>query len=99
MPPPFTVDDDTCLVEIQAKLPSYKDRFSFEQVRDLVQVILDDCQDDGGVGGMASVGRQGLWLVIVRGLTATPSPGGSNGTAFIQSEPLSNGTLLSAVTA
>ena len=59
-----------CSIEIASHdQPKVKDKFSFEQVKDLAQQILEECQepDQPGRGGEAPIGSKGIWKVTVRG--------------------------------
>lgn len=69
-PPPYGFHkiDSNCVVEVFAISTLVKDRFSFVQVKDLAQQILQDCEDAGkGAGGRAGIGNNIGWLVVVQG--------------------------------
>lgn len=67
--PPFLwhLPMSDCILEIDTVARDVVDRFTFEQARALAQIVLDDCQDSGGFGGFAKLGRGLGWQVRVVG--------------------------------
>ncbi len=74
--PPYAVHQvqSTCAIQIYSGNPLTRDAFSFEQVRALATQILEDCQDPGGYGGFAPIGRGVGWEVVVIGFKLPPDP-------------------------
>lgn len=73
--PPYYVALSTgdCSVEISShEQPKVKDKFSFQEVKDLAQQILEECQEpeEPGRGGEVPIGSKGIWKVTVRGWKA-----------------------------
>ena len=70
--PPFTFHDETkseCVIKIGSTVQDLIDAFSLEQARALAQDILEYCQDHGGWGGEAGIGRKNKgWMVGVVGI-------------------------------
>ena len=69
-PPPYAVHHEAsnCAIRIASFDSRVLDRFSFEQVRQLATDILTDCEGNGGVGGIANIGRGLGWTVAVIGI-------------------------------
>ncbi|MCJ1459355.1 hypothetical protein MMC28_009732 [Mycoblastus sanguinarius] len=63
--PPLLIyaKSSTCAVELRSGDPSVVDQFSFEMVRALATDIVEECQDEGGFGGQAPIGRGLGWKV------------------------------------
>jgi len=84
--PPLIIyhKQSTCAVEIAASSPTIEDRFSFEQVRGLATEIVEDCQNKGGFGGYAAIGRGEGWVVRVIGFNGTEAALVGNGTVMVE---------------
>lgn len=69
--PPYmlNVKDSTCAIQLACGSATIIDRFSFEQVRALATDIVEDCQTQGGYGGVAPLGTGVGWTVKVIGYT------------------------------
>lgn len=83
--PPYTWWDEGthCAIRIMVGDPRASDRFSFRQARTLATEVVQDCQDSGGWGGFADIGRDHVgWTVRVMGIQDDPEPPMA-GTTFI----------------
>lgn len=67
--PPYLLhtNDSTCALQISCGTAGITDKFSFEQARALATDIVEDCQKQGGYGGVARIGRGIGWSVKVIG--------------------------------
>ena len=86
--PPYTWWDEVrhCALRVIAGTPLLVDTFSFKQVRALATELIEDCQDYGGFGGSAIIGKNQVgWTVVAIGIDLEPEPRGY-GTTFIFGE-------------
>ncbi|MCJ1459155.1 hypothetical protein MMC28_009532 [Mycoblastus sanguinarius] len=72
--PPYALHAtaSNCAVRIASGDPKVIDKFSFEQVRQLATDIVEECQEKGGLGGIAPIGKGLGWTVAVVGTGAAP---------------------------
>ena len=70
----FNAEDTLCGLEISDKFGGVIDKFSFEQVRNLAQDIVEECNAPGkpGYGGQWSIGEKGYWQIRVFGINDDP---------------------------
>ena len=70
--PPFVVDAEgtICGLEIADKIYGVADKFSFAQVRELAQDIVEECNSPGkaGYGGQWTIGEKGYWMIRIFGI-------------------------------
>ncbi|KAL2037097.1 hypothetical protein N7G274_010224 [Stereocaulon virgatum] len=95
--PPYTWWDEgsKCAVRIKASDPRVSDSFSFRQARTLATEVVEDCQDSGGWGGIANIGRhQAGWTVRVFGLELGPQPPVPSTTFSFRDEGVGNMTVI-----
>ena len=92
--PPYAVHSvqSNCAVQIASENPYTSDKFSFEQARALAIEILEFCQDHGGLGGFAPIGRRVGWRVVVVGYKFNPDP--PDRTGLFEEIGSGNGTLV-----
>ena len=86
--PPYTWWDEVrhCALRIIVGSPFLVDNFSFKQARALATELIEECQDYGGFGGSAVIGKNRVgWTVVAIGIDLEPEPGG-NDTTFIFGE-------------
>ena len=71
--PPFLVapEDTKCGLEINDILRGFVDKFSFLQVKELAQDIVEECNSPGkpGYGGQWSIGQHNHWRVRIFGIS------------------------------
>ena len=70
----FNAEGTICGLEISDKYGDPIDKFSFAQVRDLAQDIVEECNAPGkpGYGGQWSIGENGYWIIRVFGINDDP---------------------------
>ena len=70
----FNAEDTNCGLEITDKFEGVIDKFSFAQVRDLAQDIIEECNAPGkpGYGGQWTIGDNGYWMIRVFGINDDP---------------------------
>ena len=70
----FNAEDTICGLEITDKFEGVIDKFSFAQVRDLAQDIVEECNAPGkpGYGGQWTIGDNGYWMIRVFGINEDP---------------------------
>ena len=70
--PPFLIAPDLtkCGLEIRDVIPGLIDKFSFEQVKELAQDIVEECNSPGkpGHGGQCSLGQNNRWMIRIFGI-------------------------------
>lgn len=70
--PPFLIapDDSKCALEINDVIPGFVDKFSWLQVKELGQDIIEECNTPGmpGYGGQAYIGDKKRWMVRIFGI-------------------------------
>ena len=71
--PPFLIapDDTKCALEINDILPGYVDKFSWLQVKELGQDIIEECNSPGkpGYGGQSHIGENNRWKIRIFGIS------------------------------
>ena len=79
-PPPLIVHNlaSNCALQVKVRSAEIVDRFSFEQVRTLGADIVEECQGQGGFGGVAPIGRGIGWIVTVIGFEEDTTSGDGN---------------------
>ena len=81
--PPYVIhhEDSNCAIRIASQDPGVVDRFSFQQIRQSATDILTDCEENWGVGGIASLGAGLGWTVAVIGIDSLERGNWSDGIA------------------
>lgn len=104
--PPFLMapEGQKCGLEITDMLRGISDKFSFLQVKELAQNIVEECNapEQPGYGGQGHIGANRLWLVKVFGINDDPDdpptnvtslPGGFDDIALITNTTMVPGPL------
>ena len=70
--PPFLIapENTKCGLEISDVLPGLVAKFSFAQVRELAQDIVEECNSPGkpGYGGQWTIGQNNGWMIRIFGI-------------------------------
>ena len=70
--PPFLIapENTKCALEINDVLPGYVDKFSWLQVKELGQDIVEECSSPGkpGYGGQSHIGENNRWRLRIFGI-------------------------------
>lgn len=64
----FYHNESTCAIQVASGSKTLNDKFSFEQIKTRATDIVEDCQAQGGYGGVAPLGEDIGWTVKVIGL-------------------------------
>ena len=84
--PPFLIapEDTKCALEINDIMPGFVDKFSWEQVKELGQDILEECNSPGmpGYGGQSRIGENNRWKVRIFGIGEDPDDPPTNITSL-----------------
>lgn len=98
--PPFrfhSVKSD-CALQVDTVIEDAIDVFSFQEVRARALEILEECQDEGGYGGIGVLGQKKGWEVQVVGyLPPPPPPPPTDRTVLLEGNHGQNYTAVSVV--
>ena len=76
--PPFLIAPDytKCGLEISDAIPGFVDKFSFAQVRELAQDVVEECNSPGepGHGGHSRIGQNDGWKIRIFGIPPMDPP-------------------------
>ena len=70
--PPFLIapEDSKCALEINDLVPGFIDKFSWLQVKELGQDVIEECNSPGkpGYGGQSRIGENNRWTIRIFGI-------------------------------
>ena len=80
----FAPEHTKCALEISDLVPGFIDKFSWLQVKELGQDIIEECNSPGmpGYGGQSRIGQDNRWTVRIFGLADDPADPPTNITSL-----------------
>ena len=97
----FNADEGLCGLEITDKFDGVIDKFSFKQVRELAQDIVEECNSAGksGYGGQWTIGQNGYWMIRIFGIKDYQGDPPTNITSVTEVVGDNNALITNATTA